>query len=236
MNVDAASTIQGRPLSFALVLVLLITLGISCAPTLAPPLRSTHFGAPGRAGTSDGLVQIAGTHQGSAASLVSLPVADGLHVEIGGDVRPTDEQWAMGSVGLRYTLGPPRDAGARKLPTGPYGDVEFGLGAGVGGVGHDDEGEPVDDQSAWGRFAYGGYVGAGFGWRFLPWLAGFTRTRVQLSKADNLPTTSWYSAMAGPEVSVGRLSLHLAGGWAGYANDDDNDQGPLFEAGLGWRF
>lgn len=236
MNVDAASPTQRRALASVLVLTWLLISGSSCAPTLAPPLRSTHFGAPGRAGASDGLVQIAGTHQGTAASVVSLPLAADLHVEIGGDVRPTDEQWAMGSLGLRYTLGPPREAGDLHLPTGPYGDVEFGLGAGVGGVGHDDEGAPVDDQSAWERFAYGGYVGAGFGWRFLPWLAGFTRTRVQLSKADKLPTTSWYSAMAGPEFSLGRLSLHLAGGWAGYANDDDSDQGPLFEAGLGWRF
>jgi hypothetical protein len=236
MNAPIETWILGHPTRIFLGLTLLLALGVGCAPTLSPPMRSTHFGAPGRATSGEGLVQIAGTNQGTAAPTISLPVADDLHVEIGGDARPTDEQWAMGSVGVRYTLGPPRGEDGRRPSTGPYGDVEFGLGAGVGGVGHDEDGEPVDSRTAWERFAYGGYVGTGFGWRFLPWLAGFTRTRVQLTKATNLPETTWFSAMAGPELTWGALSLHLGGGWAGYSNDDDADHGPLFEAGLGCRF
>jgi hypothetical protein len=202
---------------------------------MAPPVLGTHFGAPGRAPSGQALVQVAVNNQLSGTGQLSIPIAEDLHLEVGADLRPHDEAWAMGSAGVRYTVGPAKVDG-RRPSTGPFGDVEAGLGAGVGGVRGEVEGQPADTRTAWERFAFGGYLGAGFGYRFLPWIGGFARTRLQVTHADGIPTTTWFSAMGGPEFTAGPVSLHVAGGWAGYQNDTDGTQGPLFEAGLGVRF
>ena len=231
MTSRPASQVPARLVALAVSLALVA----GCSATMAPPMLSTHFGAPGRAPSGQTLVQVAMNNQLSGTGQVSIPVADDLHLELGADLRPHDESWAMGSAGVRYTVGPAKVDG-RRPSTGPFGDVEAGLGAGVGGVKAEVEGQPVDTRSAWERFAFGGYLGAGFGYRFLPWIAGFARTRMQVTHADAIPTTTWFSAMGGPEFALGPVSLHLAGGWVGYENDTDSSHGPLFEAGLGMRF
>lgn len=228
-----------------LVLALLDLAVAACSPSFSPPLTSTHFGAPGRLDPDEGHVEATGTMWGSfgAGGSLPLPVNVDLRLEVRGDARvgTTDGEWALGTVGFRYTA---RDLTHREDPDGKglYGDLEGGFGLGVGGESSADD---VDDDGPfshdtigadWDRVAFGGYVGAGLGYRVWKPFAVFGRVRAQGSAAEGLPETVWATAVVGPDFRFGPVSLYLAAGWGGYWNTLDGVMGPLFDGGLAYRF
>ena len=138
----------------ATILVLGVIAVTGCNPTMAPPLRTTHYGAPARMSHHRVEVSGAGTIYGSGGAWGGLRVAPGLRVELGTDLRFVDEEnWALGGAGLRYTV----DGRNAKL-WGVAFDIELGAALGVGGV--------LDENNADGRswnhrLAGGGYLGLG---------------------------------------------------------------------------
>lgn len=212
-------------------------------PTFAPPVRAAHFGAPGRITAGVGAVHAAvGTMAARYGSLtVSLPVASGLRVEVGGD---GTEHSAMGSAGVRYT----HLAGRLGM------DAELGFGAGAGGAlcgnaqdtarpcagsqrdpGTRDAAPPPlvpDGLTAWDRFAFGGYAGFGFGARPWPWVEVYLRARVQLARATHVPTTLWGSALGGVQFKIGPVDVGAGLGWACYFNERDQNNGFALELGV----
>ncbi len=67
-------------------------------------------------------------------------------------------------------------------------------------------------------------------------LGVFGRTRVQLSRARNVPTTFWASAMGGIEWTLGPFELYVGAGWAAYFNQYDQDNTLVLEGGLSLPF
>ncbi len=209
-----------------------LPLAASCAaactpPTFAPPIRTGHFGAPGRMAPGLGAARatVGGEGQSKYGGItVSIPVADGLRVEAGGDAT---EYSATGSAGVRYT----HLAGRLAM------DAELGFGAGAGGALCGNSGDTArpcpgsqrdtgtadvhpppplypDGLGAWDRFAFGGYAGVGIGVRPWPWVEVYARGRLQLSRATHVPTTLWGTALGGVEFKLGPVDLGAALGWA----------------------
>lgn len=213
------------------LLALLAALG--CNASYAPPIRSTHYGLPGRLRSGQGelavAVAIPHTHGGAA---LSIPVARDLRIEGSYDL---SESWHVGSAGLRGTLA------LSRLWTL---DLEGGIGAGVGGercannpdVTHSCSAGLADGQGHLDRFAYGGYLGAGIGLR--PWhvVGFFVRARSQLSASTNVPLTAWNSAVLGAEFAIGPVRTSLSGGAAVYVNSAETEAGALIELGLSVPF
>lgn len=228
-----------RTMVFTLALAVSVVAG--CAPTFAPPMRTTHFGAPGRLEEGEG--QIAGgvTGFGTGGPTVSVPVTDQLTVEAAYDVdMGTVTGWRIGSLGARWSSSPGRESFASW-------DAEGGVGAGVGGVKHVTISE---SESCWfsggtcgsterdvevgdpdSRFAYGGYAGVGgaLGNGTFAWMA---RARLQVSKASEIPTTVWFSMVTGPELRLGPFTLYVAVGVAVYGNRIESEAGGMYEGGL----
>jgi len=103
-------------------------------------------------------------------------------------------------------------------------DAELGAGLGAGG-----ERDCGDEDASCADFpvAGGAYAGAGLGLR-IDFFTPFVRARIQETTADGLPATTWGSAVAGFQFSAGEdFHLHLAAGWGGYWNDEDETVGPL---------
>ncbi|MEZ4392645.1 MAG: hypothetical protein R3A48_16270 [Polyangiales bacterium] len=214
------------------VLPLAFVLG-GCNASYAPPLRSTHYGLPGRLSSGQGELSVAAAipHPHGSASL-SIPVSDRVRVESTYDLSDT---WHLGSAGLRGTV-----------PLDPRWSLDFegGVGAGVGGErcgnddesGHTCEAGAADGLHASDRFAYGAYAGAGVGVR--PWraLGFFARGRAQVSAATNTPVTAWGSGVLGLELATGPLRTHLSGGVAVYSNRAETQSGGLIELGLSVPF
>jgi hypothetical protein len=205
-----------------------------CAATFAPPMQSTHYGAPGRLRIGEMEVRGAATIFGSGTGAAGIHLTDSLKLELAADAKLLDaEKWTVGTAGVRYTFG-----GKAHNDWWAF-DLEAGLGAGLGGVRDGDQtgdGGEVDEDAWLRRLAVGAYAGAGFG--FHPWdfFALFLRARVQESFATCLPPTFWWSALAGLEVTLSPVSLYLAAGIAGYENSVDSEYGFLPEVGLSVHF
>lgn len=205
----------------------------ACNASYAPPIRGTHYGLPGRLSSGQGEVAVAaaGPHNRGSAT-VALPLARGLTVEGNYDGA---ERFHIGSAGLRGTI-----------PLGgPWSlDLEGGLGAGVGGERCGNSSDTTqtcaagqaDGRSAYDRFAFGGYLGAGVGLR--PWrLVGFfVRARTQVSSATGAPVTGWGSAVAGVEFRAGPVRPYLAGGAFVMLNDAHTESNAILELGLSVPF
>jgi len=207
----------------------------ACAPTYAPPMRTTHVGAPrtlpgGRLELGTG----ASIHHGwsrGAALRVGLP--EDTQIELGSDIGDT---WQLGLLGVRWVKGD-------TAPSAWVIDVEAGLGLGLGGelCGNPGEAETrscggVDlttDGREWDdRIAYGGYAGAGLArhWR---WFALYGRARSQLSTATEVPKTVWWSSVLGGQITLfDNLRLYAGGGLAGFSNRYDEETGLILDAGL----
>lgn len=204
-----------------------------CNASYAPPIRSTHYGLPGRLSSGQGELSVAAAipHTHGSASL-SIPVAENVRVESTYDLSDT---WHVGSAGLRGTVPLNRRWSL---------DLEGGVGAGIGGErcgnrgesGHTCEAGVSDGLSVSDRFAYGAYVGAGVGVR--PWhaLGFFARGRAQVSAATNVPVTAWGSGVLGLELATGPLRTHLSGGVGVYTNSAETETGALIELGLSVPF
>ncbi len=223
---------------------LLAALAGGCIPpTFEPPIREAHVCAPARMtaglGAVHAAVGVAAARYGSLT--VSLPVAAGLRVEVGGD---GTEYSGTGSAGVRYT----HLAGRLGM------DAELGFGVGAGGAlcgnepdtarpcassqrdpGTRDAAPPPlypDGLTAWDRFAFGGYAGFGFGARPWPWVEVYLRGRVQLTRATHVPTTLWGSALGGVQFKIGPVDVGAGLGWTCYFNERDQNNGLTLELGV----
>lgn len=174
-----------------------------CYREYAPMPRSDLPGAPGATdatqGRFTGSVAWIGDTQFMGGGGFSLSVGHDAHIEVGGSGGPP---WLMGFAGFRKTFrhGP-------HAVSGPFADLEFGAGVGVGGV-RDHGYEPDGPRSnlAWDEtFAAGGYFGGGFAWRgaevpFYPYVRG----RYQLSGAVDIAVTGWILVNGGIEIAIVR--------------------------------
>jgi hypothetical protein len=208
-----------------------------CNPTYAPAIRAAHYGAPGH--LDQGQVELGATAGGVALPLTGGPnIAIGLRdwatIEFGGNLS-TEGQWAMGYVGSRFSASEHRDR--------PYHllfDAEAGVGGGGGGDCHTRDSKTQEsrpcDQLGLGRLAFGGYQGFGFGYQF-NWFSLYGRMRLEESKATNVPTTIWPSAMLGMEFNIKRrAAINLGGGFMAYHNDAQDQVGWFYQVGVSFFF
>ncbi len=219
-----------------LALPMLVAGLTACNPVFAPPIRSVHMGSPRP--TRPGAVEVsgaAGVPYGNGAATVSLAVADAVWLDGSVDMRFVgDEKWTIGNAGVRFMLF--QEPGKE---TGFFMDIELGAGAGAGGVdqGRYDTEEKLankpEENPDWNnRFAFGAFAGAGAAYQVTGWFSWFLRARVQVSKAEFVPTTLWVSSLTGPQFYVGPVSLYLSCGVGYYHNAMDEQVGLLPEAGL----
>jgi hypothetical protein len=227
-----------------IVLLVLCPSVAACGmPTWAPPLRSTHFGAPGMIQPGQGAVQgVLGAGMAvRGGAMVSFPVSQRVHLEVGGDGM---SEAALGALGVRYSHR------TRWLLM----DVEAGGGVGAGGVLCNNSAEThrvctesqrdpgttritdttlyPDGLTAWQRFAFGAYAGTAFGIRPWPWMEIYIRGRIQATQATHVSTTLWMSALLGAQFRIGPVFAHAALGWAGYFNERDERNDAIGEIGI----
>lgn len=214
---------RGAQVLLSLALPMMTSL-VGCV--YSPPVRTTHYGIPGK--LQGGKLEVGGcAYPGPVgAAFVALSLSDLVQVEAGSNLAPA---WALGFAGLRLTLDRPLNG------KGFAADVEFGAGAGAGGA-FDDDGSSSLEWSD--LFAYGGYLGAGVASHLNENGGGFLRTRVQVSKADRIPATVWVSLLAGVQITAHDLVNFSFGiGFGGYGNAV-HTVAPifLFEFGLSIEF
>lgn len=173
--------------------------------SVAPPVRTGPYGAPGRmqAGMVEAGAEAAyGPDTAGAGPMIGYGINDAVTIEGGGEVFGNR---AMGWAGTRWT------------PLRPDGrdfafvlDVEGGFGAGVGGRRCDDEGVCEDTYADFRRPAGGGYLGLGIAGKikfFSPWL----RLRTQATAAQGVPITSITTGLLGLQFSIASLAHIYAG-------------------------
>jgi hypothetical protein len=192
----------------------------SCTP-FAPPIRTGHYGTPGRLRPYE--VEIGGEATGpyyvplTGGPLVSLALPHGVQIEAG--TNHFADEWSFGYGGIRYTPWNPY-----QKPT--HGAVDIEAGGGLGAV----------ERSKSYELAGGGYAGVGVG-AYIDWFSVFARTRAQLAAATSRPTTFWVSGIGGAEAAIARV-VHV---WAGYGigafgNDQGSEWGPVLDVGLSLSF
>jgi hypothetical protein len=209
-----------------------------CSPTFAPPVRGFMYGAPAR--LEQGRVELGGTIGGLTEPInggphLAIGLRDWVALEVGGNLMlavPDQDKWAMGFVGTRFSYAPRREAWAHFI-----GDLELGLGAGIGGElgGNAAPGKDCtycDGLKATDRTAYGGYEGFGVGAR-IGWFSIFGRLRFDESAATNVPATLWTSASLGLEAMIRRrVALGVGGGYTGFTNSRDTENGWFYQASV----
>jgi len=231
------------PLTFRATAAALAPLlaALSCAPTFAPPARSISYGAPGRLRPTERF-EVGGVVTGPPAPLTGDPYAgvrltERIALELGATLSLLDDdedtRFGLGWVGVRATLYDGRGGG----DSGFVLDGEAGTGLGAGGMRHvraggDGEEEEEDGIAPLDRLAGGVYVGSGQGWQFARWCTVFLNERLQLTGAENVPATFWWSVGLGVEFTGGPVSFWISGGGAGYANSVDTEVGPLGMGGI----
>jgi hypothetical protein len=131
------------------------------------------------------------------------------------------DKWGMGFVGPRFSWAPNRRNRVHLIA-----DLELGVGAGLGGVLHDNDAPSkncmdCDGRPSLDRVAWGGYQGAGVGVQ-IGWFSIYGRGRLEESTATHVPTTLWPSLSLGVEVNLlKRAAITLAGGTIAYSNASD---------------
>ncbi|MCX4241715.1 hypothetical protein [Paraliomyxa miuraensis] len=218
---------------------------VACAPTYAPPVRTIHGGAPGRldvgqmevAAGSMGLGAVPGGTGGGG----SLGHAVRPHLALEGGVDGAKKGWTLGWGGVRA---PYRIRTSHRWLSFAV-DGSLSVGAGVGG--HNCAGDPeiyepnsagcYSDGVRWyHRLAGGGAMGAGAAMRLGP-VSLFTRGRLQITGARNIPATQWASAMGGLHVHILRYAdLWWSTGVGHYSNSVEGLTGMISEVGLAVRF
>jgi hypothetical protein len=172
---------------------------LSACVSVGPPIRTSHYGAPGR--MDAGMVEASGNVTWADIELAAGPmlgygITEKVAVEGGAEIAP--DVRAMGYAGVRYTpLHPQGRSRAFVL------DVESGMGAGAGGVRCDNTGCESTAQN-FRRPAGGGYVGIGIGGK-IKWFSPYLRLRTQASLAEGIPITSLSTATAGVQFSIRSL-------------------------------
>lgn len=220
----------------------IVALAAGCSPTFAPPPQSTHYGAPGRLrpqDAEDGEIAGALGTEGNVAANVALPLAPDVRLEVGGDV---GRSWVLGQTGLRLGLfdSALNENGSIRIA----GDATVGGAFGRGGERCGNQapdsgcdGTASADGLPWHqRYAYGAWLGLGFGLH-LDWFTPFVRGTVRISDATGIPTTTWLSFAGGIELDLwDTLDVYAAMGWAGYDNAEDTNSTLFLEAGLSIPF
>ncbi len=200
-------------------LALIAVCASACNPVYAPPIRGAAYGAPSR--LEGGRVEIGGAAIGPASPWaggphVAVGVDDALSMEVGGNFSAYGGGWALGWLGLRLTRAPEDTIDF-------VGDLELGGGAGVGGA----NGESTVPWTE--RGAGGGYVGLGAGVHAEDG-ALYLRGRLEVSAADRVPVTLWWTALLGLDFTLERVvALGFAVGFAGYHNDRDSAAGFVWQ-------
>jgi hypothetical protein len=199
------SALAPRLTIVAAIAPIMVATAMSGCVSVAPPVRTGAYGAPGRmqagmveagAGVSYGPDSVGGGPQ------LGYGINDAITLEGGGEVFGNR---AMGWLGTRWTpLRPDGRDFALVL------DVEGGFGAGVGGRRCDEEGECESTYDDFRRPAGGGYLGLGIGGKikfFSPWL----RLRTQATAAAGVPITSITSGLLGLQFSIASFAHIYAG-------------------------
>jgi hypothetical protein len=168
-----------------------------------------------------------------------LPLGGSTHLELRGE---GSDRWVLGTAGLRLTALRERDGKHAEW----LADVGFGGGVGRGGELCGNEPEvtancdgdvAVADGRAWHqRLAGGGYLDAGLALAIHDWLVPFVRGALRLSTATGVPMTFWASGSIGLEARLDPVAVYLLGGWFGYTNDFDENDGAFLETGVAVRF
>lgn len=199
-----------------------------CSPTYAPPVRTTHFGMPGH--LQGGKVELAGgvnINQAVACGgpTLALALTDWLQLEGGMDLSQDSHEWAMYFGGIRASLGQVEERIGGAL------DLELGGGWGVGG-----EYKGNEDTIGWeDRSAAGWYFGGGAGFQ-IDWFSMFLRGRLQITRATEIPETTWWTMMVGVQASIlDYVNIYVAGGGVGYQNSMEHDAGGFGEIGLSFE-
>ena len=112
---------RGAQVLFSITPLMMVAL-LGC--TFSPPIRSTHYGIPGK--LQAGRIEVGGGMYPMPVGgpFIALSLSDLVQLEAGSNLSPS---WALGFAGLRLTL-------KRALEgKGTAADLEFGVGAGVGG-------------------------------------------------------------------------------------------------------
>lgn len=193
-------------LSRLVVALSLITL--SGCVSIAPPVRTGHYGAPGRMEVGMVELGVGGNNaaESSGNATLGYAVTDLVTIEAGGEMSPFR---SIGYLGARVTpLRPEGRARAFVL------DLEGGAGAGVGGQRCDETGDCESREQNFHRPAGGGYVGLGLGGKF-DFFSVWLRVRSQASGAEGVPITSLTTAMLGIQFSIANLA-HIYVGSGGF--------------------
>lgn len=224
--------------SFSRIGLLALVVVAGCNPyAYAPPVRSTHYGAPDR--VQPGRLDLSG-----AMNVIEIPggprlgyaVNEWLQLEGGADLAIYEGHWGIGYGGARFTM-PAWSRGIVRLTS----DLELGAGLGVGGEinCYDDEEtssseycQEENTTDAFDRLAGGGYFGAGFGVH-VSFFSVFIRGRVQITKASEIPSTLWGSSVGGIAFDIGDwVDIYAAGGIAGFYNEISAYYGAIAEFGV----
>ncbi len=240
------NTLRSGRVSVFVLLGLVLLLASACNPVYSPPMRTTHYGAPGHVTPGQGRIGVAATSVGSFGPSFDWPLSENWLIEASGDLRfDYDGDWMMGALGARHTFRDLFGVDATRV-NGLHVDVAFGVGVGVGGASGNEAWEGEDGSSSYGfvsdgktnleRTALGGYAEVGLGYRMSDLFSPFVRSRFQVSTAEGLPVTLFTSALAGIDFTFGPVALYLAGGFAGYENEVDGNWGFMADAGLSLRF
>lgn len=162
---------------------------------------------------------------------LALAIRDWAFVEAGANLMLVAERenFATGYIGSRFTWAPNQGERTRFAA-----DVELGFGMGVGGAlcgNTSSSGNSTDhctkrDSRSWrDRMVIGGYNGLGIGGIFGAFSL-YLRTRVEVTHATNIPVTVWPSVFLGLGVNArDHVSFDLGGGFLGYYNEADTQQG-----------
>ncbi len=187
----------------------------------SPPLAVMVGKMPEILPTAQKEIQIgAGFEHEEMASLYQLSGAYGLaprwELNVGTSmidvINNGEPEAVMGFVGAKYGL-LAKNKWSIALP--------FGLGAGCGGFNGNED--VNTDYACSDGFAFGGYYGIDFGYRFGKVVGIYNGTRVQITDADGLPTT-WYL------VSVWGLQFDITKHW--FASIET---GPAYIYSEGWE-
>lgn len=207
-----------------------------CYPTWAPPVRALEYGAPGRLeeGRLEVSLQAGGIIIPDTLNVhAGVGLTDWFALEAGANVQTA---FKMGFGGVRFSLVPNREHWHHFV-----GDLELGVGGGRGGQyqscranqpPNDTSYGPCDGVNDNDRHAYGEYQGIGLGYK-VKWFTFYTRTRLEVAWAGQIPITYWPSFTVGFEFDLKRaFAFSLSGGYIGYRNSFDREDGWFYQLGI----